>query len=146
MFISLLPGSGETFAGVRVGGRAGTLRRRSGADGRGAHGQWLLSRKTGVGRYVDNFDDLFGKLYSSTTRLLPPFQNYCTRQRALPNATADAVRAKRHRRIRRKKYLYQRTRDMTDSDKSGGTAFCCAEVPEVMTMTKNYVVASKMVL
>jgi hypothetical protein len=63
MFISLLPGSGETFAGFRVGGRAGTLRRRSGADGRGAHGRWLLSRKTGVGRYVDNFDDLFGKLY-----------------------------------------------------------------------------------
>jgi hypothetical protein len=59
---------------------------------------------------------------------------------------ADAVRAKRHRRIRRKKYLYQRTRDMTDYDKSGGTAFCCAEVPEVTTMTKNYVVASTMVL
>jgi hypothetical protein len=63
MFISLLPGSGETFAGVRVRGRASTLRRRSGADGRSAHGRWLLSRKTGVGRYVDNFDDLFGKLW-----------------------------------------------------------------------------------
>jgi hypothetical protein len=63
MFISLLPSSGETFAGVRVGGRAGTLRRRSGTDGRGAHGRWLLSRKSGVERYGDNFGDLFEKLY-----------------------------------------------------------------------------------